>query len=153
MLGTHVWPWPTRPRVVVEDPLGDRAFATATALRQAGYSVAVCRGPSAERRERCSLVDDLGCAIVDGADAVVFRLDLERAEAGWVLTELRRCRPGTPVVAVVSRRDAARRAAELTGCEVVDDTAPPEELVAAVDRARAEHADASPRRVAVVRPG
>jgi hypothetical protein len=69
--------WPARSgksRVLVENP--DRAdlLAHADILRDAGYDVAVCSGPTVVEGERacgCPLIDGQGCALVEGADTVV----------------------------------------------------------------------------------
>jgi len=46
-------------------------------LETLGHQVLVCPGPGDSRR--CPLVEDGSCAIVDAADGVVFRLDLDDA--------------------------------------------------------------------------
>jgi len=45
------------------------------ALESKGHEVIVCRGPGVSRR--CPLVEEGSCALVDAADGVVFRLDLD----------------------------------------------------------------------------
>ncbi len=44
-------------------------------LEAMGHRVMVCPGPSEDGR--CPLVEDGSCAVVDAADGVVFRLDLD----------------------------------------------------------------------------
>ena len=138
-LGMQRWPW-KGPRVLIEDPDSARGLATATVLRRAGYAVALCPGPSEFRDppERCSLLDSEDCLIVEGADAVVFRLGLDRTEGRRVLSALRLRRPGTPLVVEVPGLEVDRYRAELGGCELVCSAASPEELVGAVDRAVAK---------------
>jgi hypothetical protein len=104
-----VWQWPGRPRVLIEDPDLDSGLATAWTLRQAGYTVAICRGP--EPDEYCPLVGPDDCALVVGADVVVSGAGPEIEEA------VRRRHPGTAVVA----------------------PQPPTGVVAAVEAAVAEH--------------
>lgn len=63
-----------KPRVLVENP--DRAdlLAHADILREAGYDVAICSGPTADSGGRacgCPLLEGEGCTLVDGADIVV----------------------------------------------------------------------------------
>jgi hypothetical protein len=86
------WPEPTgKPRVLIENPDGADLWAHADILREAGYDVATCHGPSkpAERGRRsgyfedpeqrqpagerslCPLVEDGRCPLVEGADVVV----------------------------------------------------------------------------------
>lgn len=84
------WPWPDRPRVLIESPDPEASLAAA-ALRQAGYAVAICHGPT--RNERCPLVGSDDCALVIGADVVVSGVGPEVEEA------VRRRHPGTPLVA------------------------------------------------------
>ena len=84
MFGRHAKPdriepseWPARSgksRVLIENP--DRAdlLAHADILREAGYDVAICSGPTEAEGERacsCPLLEGQGCSLVDGADAVV----------------------------------------------------------------------------------
>ena len=45
------------------------------ALESKGHEVIVCKGPGVSRR--CPLVEQGSCALVDAADGVVFRLDLD----------------------------------------------------------------------------
>ena len=58
------WRWQGGPRVLIEDPDLDSGLTTAWALRQAGYTVAICRGP--EPDEFCPLVGADDCALVVG---------------------------------------------------------------------------------------
>jgi hypothetical protein len=88
---TGPWPWPERPRVLVEDPDLDQGLATAWTLRQAGYTVAICRGP--EPDEYCPLVGADDCALVIGADVIVCGIGPEIEEA------VRKRHPDKPVVA------------------------------------------------------
>jgi hypothetical protein len=85
------WQWPGRPRVLIEDPDLESGLSTAWALRQAGYTVAICRGP--EPDEYCPLVGSDDCALVVGADVVISGVGPEIEEA------VRRRHPGKAVVA------------------------------------------------------
>jgi hypothetical protein len=100
-----LWQWPGRPRVLIEDPDLESGLKSAWALRQAGYTVAICRGP--EPDEYCPLVGPDDCALVVGADVVVSGVGPEIEEA------VKRRHPDKPVLAPVE----------------------PEQLVAAVERA------------------
>jgi hypothetical protein len=84
------WQWPGRPRVLIEDPDLDAGLAAAWALRKAGYTVAICRGP--EPDEYCPLVGPGDCTLVVGADVVVSGVGPEIEAA------VRRRHPGTAVV-------------------------------------------------------
>jgi hypothetical protein len=66
--------WPARrgrARVLVENPDGAEVWAHTEALREAGYDVASCFGPSARARVVCPLVSDGRCAAVADADVVI----------------------------------------------------------------------------------
>jgi hypothetical protein len=82
-----------RPRVLIENPDGADLWAHAEILREAGYDVALCHGPSKpteresrrrrlrydnpgepqhdEKRTLCPLVVEGRCSLVEGADLVV----------------------------------------------------------------------------------
>jgi hypothetical protein len=85
------WAWQEGPRVLIEDNDLDAGLAKAWVLRQAGYTVAICRGP--EPDEYCPLVGSDDCALVVGADVVVCGAGPEIEEA------VRRRHPGKAVVA------------------------------------------------------
>ncbi len=98
------WPDRTdRPRVLIEHPDGAALWAEADIMREAGYDVAVCTGPT-ERFERrrtfgirlrtfaddeprsdherptlCPLLEQGRCSLVDGADVVVSTTDLPQS--------------------------------------------------------------------------
>ena len=105
----------------------------ARALRDAGYSVAICPGP--DSRERCPLTGPPGCALAHGADVVVSSLGLERPEAREVLKELRLQCPGVPLIVEAAGGDEDEWQDLLRGCEVIAAPARPDRLVAAVDAA------------------
>jgi hypothetical protein len=107
-----VWHWPGRPRVLIEDPDLESSLASAWALRRAGYTVAICRGP--EPDEYCPLVGPHDCALVTGADVVIAGLGPEIDAA------VRERHPDKPVV----------------------QPAPPDQLVSAVRDALASKAAA-----------
>jgi hypothetical protein len=86
-----LWNWPGRPRILIENPDLESGLAAAWALRRAGYTVAICRGP--EPDEYCPLVGADDCALVIGADVVVAGVGPEIEEA------VERRHPGTLVVA------------------------------------------------------
>ncbi len=85
-----LWQWPGRPRILIEDPDLEAGLATAWALRRAGYTVAICRGP--EPDAYCPLVGTDDCALVVGADVIVSGVGPEVEEA------VRRRHPGKPVI-------------------------------------------------------
>lgn len=94
-LSPQPWPWPG-PRVLIENSDRDAALASASALRLAGYAVALCPGPLPSRR--CPLVTGDDCALVRGADAIVSSLGLEQPEGRDVLEALKARAPKTPLV-------------------------------------------------------
>ena len=89
-----IWHWPGRPRVLIEDPDLESSLASAWALRQAGYTVAICRGP--EPDEYCPLLGPHDCALVAGADVVVAGVGPEIEAA------VRKRHPSKPVVSLSS---------------------------------------------------
>jgi DNA-binding NtrC family response regulator len=132
-LNPEPWPWPGHPRVLVESADESADLRLTSALREAGYGVAVCPGPL--ETERCPLTGPEGCAIAHGADVVVSSLGLERAEARDVLQALRARCPNVPLVVEVGAGLGSEWPDLLRGCELVYSPVGPEELVAAVRRA------------------
>lgn len=131
-------PWQFgRPRVLIEhsDDAVSREYADA--LRRAGYSVAICHGPSAERdpTERCGLVGGEPCAAVDGADIVVSGLGIRAPEKRAVLEALRRHYPDKPLVVEVAPGDLDDCADLVDGLHLVFAPVGATELLAAVDDA------------------
>jgi hypothetical protein len=121
--------WPERSgraRVLIEHPDGMALWTEAEALREAGYDVAVCKGPS-EEAGACPLLAEGRCALADEADLVVTTPSLQ---------------DGRRIVAALAERPAAlvvegpRNALALGGYRVDGATVPypltTEALVAAV---------------------
>jgi CheY-like chemotaxis protein len=131
----HLRPQPWRwghPRVLVEHPDEAAGLEISSALRFAGYAVAVCPGPRG--RGQCPLVGPEGCAPAHDADLVVCCLGYERETAREVLRELRTRYPGIPlVVEAPSDADADLREL-LDSCEQLPAPATPEQIVAATQR-------------------
>jgi CheY-like chemotaxis protein len=132
-LDPEPWAWPGRPRVLVEHDDEAAGLLLASALREAGYGVAVCPGPAEE--ERCPLAGAEGCAIAHGADVVVSCLGLERVEGREVLGALRARCPAIPLVVEVSAGQEEQWPALLGDCELVYCPIAPEQLLTAVSRA------------------
>jgi hypothetical protein len=131
-------PWPFgHPRVVVEHAEREVAMEYAVALRNAGYSVALCKGPARTERgyERCVLVGGDECVAVDGADVVVAALGVRAPRKRAVLEALRLRHPDKPLVVELSPGDAEAWDELVDGLYVVVTPVEPEELVAAVDDA------------------
>ncbi len=125
------WRW-GHPRVLVEHPDEAVGLEISSALRFAGYAVAVCPGPPG--RGQCPLTGPEGCAPAHDADLVVCCLGYERETAREVLRELRTRYPGIPLV-VEAPSDASADLRELLdGCEQLPAPATPEQIVAAVRR-------------------
>jgi hypothetical protein len=132
-LSPEPWPWPERPRVLVESADDWANLEVTSALRKAGYGVAVCPGPL--EHERCPLAGSEGCAIAHGADVVVSSLGLGRRESREVLEALRvRC-PEVPLVVQVSPGEDEEWPDLLQGCELVHSPLAADQVVAAVGRA------------------
>jgi hypothetical protein len=131
------WPFTQRPRVLIEHPDPDTGLEVATALRRAGCTVAICRGPDAtgDPPTRCPVHEFGPCVIVEGADIVVTMLGFGREDARGVLRGLRTRYAETPLVVAATVADVLELEDELQGCTIVPEDAPPDELVAAVLRA------------------
>jgi len=104
-LRPQAWDW-LRPRVLLEEPDGGETRARLDELRRAGYSVAVCPGPTAEGR--CPLAGAEGCAAAHGADVVVSSLGLETVEAREALAALRTRLPRLRVLVEADAAEASR---------------------------------------------
>lgn len=132
-LNPEPWPWPGRPRVLVESADESAGLELSSALRAVGYGVAICPGPM--EKERCPLAGPEDCAIAHGADVIVSNLGLERAEGRAVLRALRTRCPDVPLVVEVGPGQDAEWPDLLRGCELVHTPVTPDELVSAVKRA------------------
>lgn len=150
------WPEPSgKPRVLIENP--DRAdlVSHAYVLREAGYDVAMCGGPTAkaehvpffsrwarpqtERQERelCPLLTDGHCPLVEGADVVVSTTQL--ADSREILAKI--SARGTPALVVEGTSSELARDSDVIG-DSVEITLPvfSHQIVEAVERARSARA-------------
>jgi DNA-binding NarL/FixJ family response regulator len=123
------WRW-SHPRILVEDPDEKAGLAIASALRFAGYAVAVCPGPRGHGQ--CPLTGPKGCAPAHDADVVVCNLGYEREVAREVLRELRTRYPNTPLLVGVPSEVDGELQALLDGCHRLPPDATAEQVVAAV---------------------
>ncbi len=128
-LSPQPWPW-GHPRVLIEHPDDARGLSLATAVREAGYAVAVCPGPA--QSERCPLAGEEGCEAAHGADVIVAGLGLGTPQSRDVLEALRARCEGTPLVVEVAAGERESWPDLLEGCEVVDAPVDPDALVAAL---------------------
>lgn len=128
------WAYPQRPRVLIELPDPDAGLELATAIRRAGCTVGICRGPdaTADPATRCPLHRLEPCVAVEGADLVVTALDLEEEDGREVVRGLRTRYPSTPLVVVATVGETLELGEVLEGCTVVPVDAEPEQIVAAV---------------------
>jgi hypothetical protein len=109
------------------------ALRYVSALRRAGYSAAICHGPSeaVDRSERCVLTTGEPCQLVEGADVVISGLGVG-TEGRAVLEALRRYHPAKPLVVVVAIDELHLYGDLLDGVHVLVDPVEPAELLAAV---------------------
>jgi hypothetical protein len=82
-----------RPRILIEDDEPSLAVSDFSMFWQAGFDVAFCSGPGADRAS-CPLSRGQPCQALAGADAVLHGLDPRIGVASSIRREL----PGTPVV-------------------------------------------------------
>jgi hypothetical protein len=128
------WAYPERPRVLIEHPDPDAGLELAVAIRRAGCTVGICRGPDAtgDLPTRCPLHGLEPCVAVEGADLVVTALDLDREEARRVLEGLRTRYPSTPLAVLATVGQTLELGSLLEGCTVLPVTATPEQVAAHV---------------------
>jgi hypothetical protein len=156
----HPEEWPEqsgKPRVLIENPDGADLWAHAEILREAGYDVATCFGPTAEtehvpwftrfggpqwadpqpreRRERtlCPLVAEGHCPLVEGADVVVSTTQLTDSREILATLSAR----SSPALVVEGTNSDLERDSDVIG-DSVEIKLPvlPQQLVDAVERAR-----------------
>lgn len=128
------WAYPDRPRILIELPDPDTALELAAAIRHAGCTVGICRGPDAraDPAKRCPLHRLEPCVAVEGADLVVTALDLGGEDGRQVLRGLRARYPSTPLVVAATVADTLELGELLVGCTVVPVGAEPERFVTAI---------------------
>lgn len=91
-----------RPRVLIEDPHPALQVAEFRSFDDAGLDVAVCSGPS--EGNACPLEDGGDCRLAELADVVVMGPGMAPHRAA-VAAEMRRRRPGVPIVVQIPRGD------------------------------------------------
>lgn len=128
------WAYPERPRVLIELSDPDTALELAAAIRRAGCTVGICRGPdaTADPVKRCPLHRLEPCIAVEGADLVVTALDLEEEDGRQILQGLRTRYPSTPLVVAATVGETLELGELLVGCTVVPVAAEPEQFVTAI---------------------
>jgi hypothetical protein len=126
------WPFPGRPRVLIEHPDADSSLELAAAIRRTGCTVGICRGPdaAADSPTRCPLHRLEPCVAVEGADLVV--TFLEGADGQEVVRGLRARYPSIPLVVAATPAETLELGDLIAGCTVVPVTAAPEAVAAAV---------------------
>lgn len=107
----------TGPRVIIESRHTAAADALASALVEAGLDPLVCSGPGGSAG--CPILDGAPCALLDGAAAVVFDLDLGRADHRLVLQSLVTEHEGLPIITERSSEEVRRHGGDLKECTVV----------------------------------
>lgn len=104
------------PRVVIECADGAEASIIARPLERAGFSVALCDGPS-RKAGPCPLVDGRGCPAADQADVVVNLLGIGSMQAQEVMATVHRVNPEATFVVRVAPADAQRLTERVEGCD------------------------------------
>jgi hypothetical protein len=120
------WAFPGRPRVLIEHPDPDAGLELAGALRRAGCTVGICRGPDAtgDPATSCPLHGLEPCAAVEGSDFVLTALELDRQDARRVLEGLRTRYPSTPLAVLATPEQSSELGELLEGCLVLPVDAP-----------------------------
>lgn len=131
------WPFPDGPRVLIEHPDPNEALELAVAIRQAGCSVYICRGPAprGDPPTRCPLHKLEPCVAVEGADVVVTALDLADDDGNDVVRGLRARYPSKPLIVAATVAQVLRLGDVLEGCTVVPVDGRPDTVVTAVREA------------------
>lgn len=126
------WAFAERPRVLIEHPDPNGALELAAAIRRAGCTVGICRGPDAtgDPATRCPLHLLEPCIAVEGADLVVTALG--EPDGIDVARGLRRRYPGTPLVLLATVAETLELGELLDGCTVLPVDAEPPRIVAAI---------------------
>jgi CheY-like chemotaxis protein len=133
------WPYLYGPRVLIEHPDPNEALDLASAIRRAGCSVYICRGPArtGDPPTRCPLHKLEPCVAVEGADVVVTALDLADEDGVGVVRGLRTRYPDKPLVVAATVSQTLELGDVLEGCTVVPVDEGPDVVVAAVCKALA----------------
>lgn len=94
------------------DPV-DRKF-----LEDMGHRVMVCGGPG--EGQLCPILRGEGCQLAEGAEGIVFELDLDRPQHRAILRKYKTTlRPDLPIRVVVPRDQWAENAELLSGLKVL----------------------------------
>ena len=128
------WAYPEWLRVLIEHADPDVGLELAAAIRRAGCTVGICRGPDAraDPATRCPLHGLEPCVAVDGADLIITGLDLEQEDGRAVLRGLRTRYASKPLVVLATVGKALELGDALERCTVVPVGADPERIVAVV---------------------
>lgn len=142
----HAASWPEKRgghRVLIENPDAAELWAHADALREAGYEVATCLGPTPahehgpwyrRRRSRegdpCPLLGQGSCPLVDGADVVVSTTQL--TDNREILAALR-ARRSPPVVVEGTTADLEQDGDVVGDARKIEQPVTPDLLLAAVN--------------------
>lgn len=137
MIDLAPWSFLDAPRVLIEHPDPDQALDLAGAVRRAGFTVGICRGParSGDPPTRCPLHKLEPCIAVEGADVVITALDLADEDGVGVLRGLRTRYPSKPLVVAATASQSLEFADVLDGCTVVPVDGGSDAVVAAVSEA------------------
>ena len=132
------WPAETgKPRVLIENPDGADLWAHADVLREAGYDVAMCGGPTPETEDHertvCPLVGGGRCPLVEGADVVV---STTRMTDGREILGALSARSSPALVVEGTSSDLKLDGDVIGGSQKITLPVLPEQLVEAVERAR-----------------
>lgn len=133
--GARAWRGDSHARVLVEHRDGAVQRVAERVLREGGYDVAVCGGPTAFRRACCPVVTTGRCAVAEEVDVIVHALNPDYPLNASVLQALKDRYPETPIVVEVPDPAAERHAELLAGCHALRSPMTRASLLQAVDEA------------------
>ena len=134
-----------KPRILIENPDRAELWAHEEILREAGYEVATCVGPTAgdattgDPHSSCPLLTEGQCHLVSAADVVVSTTSL--GSGPEILAKLS-ARLAPRLVVEGTTADLARNADAIAGATEIAQPVTPQTLLASVEHALADRAAA-----------
>jgi hypothetical protein len=112
-------PWPTDPRVLVEESDGAVRSSIVRLLEREGFQVVGCGGPDDNAGSRCPLMKPASCPAAAEADVIFFSFPLSNPTNREILRLLKCRHSNTPIVVEVPKPQVAVHSELLAGTHVV----------------------------------